>query len=50
MEYINLLKEREKLKEQIMKNDKIIEKEERRRRAERPALLQEIDRLKCLVK
>ena len=33
MEYIHLLKEREKLKEQIMKNDKLIEREERRRRA-----------------
>ena len=45
-----MLRERQKLKEQIAKNEKLIEKEERRRRAERPGLLQEIDRLKVLVK
>jgi hypothetical protein len=48
--YILLLKEREKLKEAVMKNERLIEREERRRRAERPYLLQEIDRLKCLIK
>jgi hypothetical protein len=48
--YISLLRERDRLKHQVITNERKIEQEYRRRMSERPFLLQEIDRIKKQVK